>query len=955
MKVRETAAACSFCGVSTRSDVATLPNEPAIKIVAINSDQIPLNTEYNIDLEISYDVTVNGATTSKKKPLKFTFFRYKEVTFSCSINGFMYFAGQDITNSIVASDTSVTNYSIIQWSCPSFINANQCGRISTSYTFTGTALSPLNIPSGEYEFCAQILYQGDSGYDACCEFSYVNENPGTSSLKAFKIVADVPGNSNTKAMKNTDIDFYIESLTGTATDIFDYASFAWKLQQDDSGSWVDIANNPIIGQDSFSHIPGYSLSPNTKYRVIATGTLSDGTSNSNHLDIKMTSRLTAGTVRVQSMTPGSTQLTSTTNLKIVFDGFQGVEAGDIYYRVKGDTGLATYLMTAYESVVENVRLPPTDQYDIWIEYVDANFWENTVAITDTITEGSAFTNVDDALNGLDFGQISRLKSELETEFQGEDIQGKIKQDFLNRFATEKSKVEIDNNTKDPKKLAKLISDLASVLEVLGDDAEVVDQVATDLISLCEEVLATTFTGSDKNQEAAAEKCFKIMQELDADTTSTDTAKNSMNKNMLSYVHQKGSMTVNHDSSQMTAKKFDLTNVRGSGQISLSQTSTANMGSGSVDLDASTFKTKGNTLGTTSLSCSVNSKTLSTNDVNAVQDGTSYLNKQTKLEFSDGTNIVDGSGISANINFDASNPTPRNLATTTTTVTNPVCYRYDSTSASWTTTGVTTVDNGSSVQCTTSLPGAVMVQYVSTTTTTTTPDPTDDSSNVGLIVGLVVGLVVIAVAITLTIIFVKKAQKKKRQRRQAAPTNLFIEDNTAEIKREKFAPDAQPSQFQKQGSLKGVTSATPHSQVVDASVTEIRPMAADDSFEKPSEGPVPIVPAPAGRTSYAKVQSEPQDNDDSVFQSKPVSEIFPTEEHKAPDNEPIISSPDLKLKKPPVIPEEPADNIPANQPDEPKNEPDSMMISQPDAGSEHGSGQGLLGAGVPESDLKVEDA
>ena len=130
----------------------------------------------------------------------------------------------------------------------------------------------------------------------------------------------------------------------------------------------------------------------------------------------MTSRLTAGTVRVQSMTPGSTQLTSTTNLKIVFDGFQGVEAGDIYYRVKGDTGLATYLMTAYESVVENVRLPPTDQYDIWIEYVDANFWENTVAITDTSTEGSAFTNVDDALNGLDFGQISRLKSELETEF-----------------------------------------------------------------------------------------------------------------------------------------------------------------------------------------------------------------------------------------------------------------------------------------------------------------------------------------------------------------------------------------------------------------------------------------------------------------------------------------------------------------------------------------------------------
>lgn len=152
------------------------------------------------------------------------------------------------------------------------------------------------------------------------------------------------------------------------------------------------------------------------------------------------------------------------------------------------------------------------------------------------------------------------------------------------------------------------------------------------------------------------------------------------------------------------------------------------------------------------------KTVTTTDLNGI-DSSSYINKKCEAKFYDGDNIVEARGVQRVMDYDASNPTSRLLATTT--VTNPVCHRYDSATSSWTTNGVTTVDNGSSVSCTTTEPGAVMVHYISTTTTTPEPTTSSSDSNVGLIVGLVVALVVVAVGVTLTIIFVKKAQKKRK--------------------------------------------------------------------------------------------------------------------------------------------------------------------------------------------------
>lgn len=266
----------------------------------------------------------------------------------------------------------------------------------------------------------------------------------------------------------------------------------------------------------------------------------------------------------------------------------------------------------------------------------------------------------------------------------------------------------------------------------------------------------------------------------------------------------------------------------------------------------------------------------------------------------------------------------------------------------------------------------MVQYVQQTTTTTTPD---EASNVGLIVGLVVGLVVIAVAITLIIIFVKKAQRKKKQRRQAvASTPMFIEDNAAEIKAQKSTPDVQTFSNQRKISIKGVT--TP-GNFGDASVTEIRPMAADDSFEKPIDAPIetPMGIVPAGRSSYAKIESADSQGGqtDNELLKTPQGEVLPFGGETAQDNMPLHSSPELKVHVPKLLPEE--DNIPVSQPDfllekkeaveELPNQPDlpiepkeafeePSVMSQGDAGSEHGSGKKLLG-GVPDSDLIVEDA
>lgn len=107
-----------------------------------------------------------------------------------------------------------------------------------------------------------------------------------------------------------------------------------------------------------------------------------------------------------------------------------------------------------------------------------------------------------------------------------------------------------------------------------------------------------------------------------------------------------------------------------------------------------------------------------------------------------------------VQFDISSQ--RQLASTTTTQT-PVCMRYDSTTSSWTTDGVTTVDNGGTVSCQTTMAGSVTIKIVTTTTTTS------DASNMGLIIALAAGLSVLVLALVVIIILCKKCKKRKLRR------------------------------------------------------------------------------------------------------------------------------------------------------------------------------------------------
>lgn len=164
VKVRETGAACSWCGVSDRTSVKTAKNDAERKYIEVMSNDIPLNQEINLDVKIIY--TKNG--NQKEKVMKITVLRYKEITFDCLVQDGMYFEGEDITNSIVVSDSSVSNYKVLGWKCPVWVNQNKRRSLDRSYSFSGTALSPLDIPTGEYEFCAQILYQGTHNSEVCC-------------------------------------------------------------------------------------------------------------------------------------------------------------------------------------------------------------------------------------------------------------------------------------------------------------------------------------------------------------------------------------------------------------------------------------------------------------------------------------------------------------------------------------------------------------------------------------------------------------------------------------------------------------------------------------------------------------------------------------------------------------------------------------------------------------------
>lgn len=343
MKIRETGTACSFCGVTGRNNIKTARNENDRKYIAISASDVTLNVIYNIDLEITYSVTINGNSSTKKAVVSFTIERYKPITFSFNLNGYQYFKGDPITNAIVASDPSVTKFSIVGWHCPNWLDVSICNSLGTSVSFSGSALTPYNIPTGVYEFYVQILYNGVADYYAYFEFSYVNENAGTSSQKAIKIEIEYPASADKESMKNTDIDFKVTSLTGTAADIFAYISYAWKLLiKNSAGQCVDFdagsSGTPqFIEQDVYGSIPTDNLSPDTRYCVEVMGTLENGSTNTNRLEFKTSGILTKGIARLENMTPGQA-LTSTSNLRLRLEGFQGLEGAEIIATAKGQTG-----------------------------------------------------------------------------------------------------------------------------------------------------------------------------------------------------------------------------------------------------------------------------------------------------------------------------------------------------------------------------------------------------------------------------------------------------------------------------------------------------------------------------------------------------------------------------------------------------------------------------------------
>ena len=212
-------------------------------------------------------------------------------------------------------------------------------------------------------------------------------------------------------------------------------------------------------------------------------------------------------------------------------------------------------------------------------------------------------------------------------------------------------------------------------------------------------------------------------------------------------------------------------------------------------------------------------------------------------------------------------TPSNIPTLllTSTTTSPVCYRFDSATSAWTTTGVTTVDNGSTVSCQTTLSGAIQVIYV--TTTTTTDDGKSSGSNVGLIVGLVIGLIVIAVGVTVLVLLIKKAKNKKR-RAEHSPSPMFVEDNVKDYKQnavlnahQESSADSSSHNIRQRPAARGSAfmpqdSSPAPLNMNDLSATEMRPMAVQDfSVEQPSMvAPMSLGMGggPVARASYQKV-------------------------------------------------------------------------------------------------------
>lgn len=263
--------------------------------------------------------------------------------------------------------------------------------------------------------------------------------------------------------------------------MFDYVEFFWTLyEQNDAEEFIEMEEGLIVGFDVYGYVSKDSLSPNKRYRLEVRGQLADGSEISNRLEFLMSGPLEEGSIRIENMVTGNADITDTSDLRILFDRFRGIEDVEILTRPKGSSDEPSLVKFGSGGELTNVRLPRSDVNEIIAHYVDTKGWDHEILIFDEVRVGTPFADIESYLANLDFGSAAKLKDEIVSLFPGENVDQKLKEKFEGDFVAVKDKRVIDDDgTKDPGKINEILESLNSYMSLGLDDDDIEDYLSNN--------------------------------------------------------------------------------------------------------------------------------------------------------------------------------------------------------------------------------------------------------------------------------------------------------------------------------------------------------------------------------------------------------------------------------------------------------------------------------------------
>ena len=571
--------------------------------------------------------------------------------------------------------------------------------------------------------------------------------------------------TNLDAVSFQDIVAEVFTKDGDHTKVNEF-QYTWTLEVENNGAYVEVTG--VTTNDNRVVAEAYLFESGKKYRGCVAAVHTGGQTATTCAFWKMSSQ-SPGSVSLSQ----KNNLTTKTKVAITAQNYvNGVANMELECQNSNTGDLKTIRSVADQNTIKKVKLPRSDRYSCWVLITDKSGWEYTATISATVTKAQAAADIQTEIteNGLLDTVINA--DTLQEDFDATEFKTTVKQEIVNLKGSLSGKAKV-NGQLQASSVSSVIGEISEYINLFKDDpVEALEVLPLDDLSEIMTWVATDNSASSVSS-FAVESVFEMLV-----TTETSDQSSSSATNLYSSIRQSCSSGCNVKTSNGVLKNERLTvdalQDTATTTVRTSPSTTSGLETIECGIPNSFLKTKGSLTGSAQVSVNAIQRKLSTNSKNAIKGSDTnsvVIEGSVSLELrtaSDGLINFDGTA-SFDIKIDVSNA--RTLQTVTTTTQTPVCMRYDTASSSWTTNGVTTVDNGSTVTCQTTISGDVTIKIVTTTTTTTTPEASGSSSNIGLIVGLVVGLVVIVVALVLMILFIKKCKKRRAGRRSTRTVNF----------------------------------------------------------------------------------------------------------------------------------------------------------------------------------------